>query len=147
MVVDGKFEFIGSDESRAIAAAGRALGAQKVSIKLSGAHMESDGVLTVHLDAGRLPSPAARLTNVLLAVADERDETHVTSGENGGRTLRHIAVLRSLKEVGSLDQSKSLSKDIEIDVPRRNGSIRLIAFAQDEKAGTIWGVASTGFSK
>jgi hypothetical protein len=109
--------------------------------------MESDGVLTVHLDAGRLPSPAARLTNVLLAVADERDETHVTSGENGGRTLRHIAVLRSLKEVGSLDQSKSLSKDIEIEVPRRNGSIRLIAFAQDEKAGTIWGVASTGFSK
>jgi hypothetical protein len=147
MVVDGKFECVGSDESRAIAAAGTAVRAQKVSIKLSGAHMESDGVLTVHLDAGRLPSPAARLTNVLLAVADERDETHVTGGENGGRTLRHIAVLRSLKEVGSLDQSKGLSKDIEIEVPRRNGSIRLIAFAQDENAGTIRGVASTSFSK
>src|SRR5246500_3722557 len=66
MVVDGKFEFIGSDESRAIAAGEKALQAQKVSIKLSGAHMESDGVVTVHLDAGRLPSPAARLTNVEL---------------------------------------------------------------------------------
>ena len=147
MVVDGKFEFVGSDEGRAIAAAETAVQAQKVSIKLSGAHVESNGVLTVHLDAGRLPSPAAGPTNVLLAVADERDETHVTSGENGGRTLRHIAVLRSLKEVGSLDQSKGLSKDIEIEVPRRNGGIRLIAFAQDGKAGTIRGVASTSFSK
>jgi hypothetical protein len=147
MVVDGNFEFIGSDESRAIAAGEKALQAQKVSMKLSGAHMESDGVVTVHLDAGRLPSPAARLTNVLLAVADERDETHVTGGENGGRTLKHSAVLRSLKVVGSLDQSKGLSKAVEIEVPPRNGSTRLVAFAQDEKAGTIRGVASTNFSK
>lgn len=147
MVVDGKFEFVGSDESRAIAAAEKALQAQKVSIKLSGAHMDSDGVLTLHLDAGRLPSPSTRPTNVLLAVADERDETHVTSGENGGRILKHIAVLRSLKVVGSVDQSQGLSKDVEVEVPRRNGSIRLVAFAQDEKAGTIRGVASTNFSK
>lgn len=147
MVIDGKFEFVGSDESRAIAVAETAAQAQKVSIKLSGAHMESDGVLTVHLDAGRLPSPAARPTNILLAVADESDETYVTSGENGGRTLRHIAVLRSLREVGSLDKSKGLSKDIEIDFPLRNGSIRLIAFAQNEKVGAIRGVASISFSK
>jgi len=147
MVVDGKFEFVGSDERRAIAAAETAAQAQKVSISLSGAHMESDGVLAVHLDAGQLPSTAARPTNVLLAVADESDESHVTSGENGGRTLRHIAVLRSLKEVGSLERSKGLSQNVEIEVPRRSGSIRLIAFAQEQNAGTIRGVASTSFSK
>lgn len=147
MVIDGKFEFVGSDERRAIAAAETAARAQKVSIRLSGAHMESEAVLTVHIDAGRLPSTAAKPTNVLLAIADERDESHVSSGENGGRTLRHIAVLRGLKYIGSLNQSKDLSQDIEMEVPRRSASMRLIAFAQDGNAGTIRGVASTSFSK
>jgi hypothetical protein len=147
MVVDGKFEFVGSDERRAIAAAERAAKADKISMSLSGAHLESESVLAVHLDAGQLPATATRPAAVLLAIADEKDESHVTGGENGGRTLRHVAVLRRLKQVGSLDQVNPLFQDVRIDIPRRNGSIRLIAFAQDEKNGTIWGVASTRFSK
>jgi hypothetical protein len=147
MVVDGKFEFVGSDERRAITAAERAAKAVKISMILSGAHLESESVLAVHLNAGQLPATATRPAAVLLAIADEKDESHVTGGENGGRTLRHVAVLRSLKQVGSLDQVNPLFQDVRIDIPRRNGSIRLIAFAQDEKNGTIWGVASTRFSK
>lgn len=147
MVVDGKFEFVGSDERRAITAAERATKADKVSMSLSGAHLESESVLTVHLDAGRLPATATRPAAVLLAIADEKDESHVSGGENGGRTLRHVAVLRSLKQVGSLDPMNPLSQDVIIEIPRRNRSIRLIAFAQDEENGTIWGVASTRFSK
>jgi hypothetical protein len=147
MVVDGKFEFVGSDERRAITAAERAAKADKISMSLSGAHLESDGLLAVHLDAGRLPATATRTAAVLLAIADEKDESHVTGGENGGRTLRHVAVLRSLKQVGSLDQVKPLSQDVRIEIPRRNRNIRLIAFAQDEENGTIWGVASIRFSK
>ena len=147
MVVDGKFEFVGSDERRAITAAERAAKADKISMSLSGAHLESESVLAVHLDAGQLPATATRPAAVLLAIADEKDESHVTGGENGGRTLRHVAVLRNLKQVGSLDQVSPSSQDVRIEIPRRNGSIRLIAFAQDEENGTIWGVASTRFSK
>ena len=147
MVVDGKFEFVGSDERRAITAAERAAEAGKISISLSRVHLESEGVLAVHLDAGHLPATATRTAAVLLAIADEKDESHVTGGENGGRTLRHIAVLRGLKQVGSLDQVNPLSQDVRIEIPRRNGSIRLIAFAQDEKNGSIWGLTSTRFSK
>ena len=147
MVVDGKFEFVGSDERRAITAAERAAKADKISMSLSGAHLESEGVLAVHVDAGRLPATATRPAAVLLAIADEKDESPVTGGENGGRTLRHVAVLRTLKKVGSLDQVSPLSQDVRIEIPPRSGSIRLITFAQDEENGTIWGVASTRFSK
>ena len=147
MVVDGKFEFVGSDERRAITAAESAAKADKISLSLSGAHLESESVLAVHLDAGQLPATAPRPAPVLLAIADEKDESHVTGGENGGQTLRHVAVLRGLKQVGSLDQVNPLSQDVRIEIPRRNGNIRLIAFAQDEENGTIWGVASTRFSK
>lgn len=145
MVVDGKFEFVGSDERRALAAAETAAKSEKVNVSFSGAHQESDRVLTVHLDTGHLPSSAGGRANVLLAVADEKDESHVSGGENGGRTLRHIAVVRSLKKVGSLDQSNGFSEDVKIDLPHRNGSMRLIAFVQDGKTGAIWGVGSTRF--
>src|SRR5215469_9872367 len=104
MVVDGKFELVGSDERRVITDAERAAKADKISMSLSGAHLESENVLAVHLDASQLPTTATRPVGVSLAVADEKDESHVSGGENGGRTLRHVAVLRSLKRVGSLDQ-------------------------------------------
>ena len=146
MVVDGKFEFVGSDERRALAAAETAAKSEKVSVSFSGAHLESDWVLTVHLDTGQLPSSADGRASVLLAVADEKDASHVSGGENGGRTLRHIAVVRSLKKVGSLDQSNGFSEDVMIELPHRNGSIRLIAFVQDGETGAIWGVGSTRFA-
>jgi hypothetical protein len=146
MVVDGKFQFVGSDERRALAAAENAAKSEKVNVSLSGAQLESNRVLTVHLDAGQLPSSAERPASVLLAVADEKDESQVSGGENGGRTLRHIAVVRSLKQVGSLNRNKSFSQDVKIELPRRNGSMRLIAFVQDRGTGTVWGVGSTRFS-
>jgi hypothetical protein len=147
MVIDGRFEFVGSNERRAITAAESAAKSAKISMSLSGAHLESESVLAVHLDASRLPATATQSATVLLAIADEKDESHVSGGENGGRTLRHVAVLRTLKKVGSLDQVNHFSQDVRIEIPRRNGSIRLIAFVQDEENRTIWGVASTRFSK
>src|SRR5215469_6121978 len=53
MVVDGKFEFVGSDERRAITTAERAAKADKINMSLSGAHIESESELAVHLDAGQ----------------------------------------------------------------------------------------------
>src|SRR5215469_15978703 len=66
MVVDGKFELVGRDERRAITAAERAAKADKISIRLSGAHLESGSMLAVHLDAGQLPATATRPVPVLL---------------------------------------------------------------------------------
>lgn len=146
MVVDGKVEFVGSDERRAIAAIGTAAKAPKIIMSLSGAHITSKGVLAVQVDAAPLPSGSGA-ANVLLAVVDEQDESHVMSGENGGRTLRHVAVLRGLKGVGPLNPSKGLSESVEITIPSGNGNLRLIAFAQEGAAGEIRGVAAMRFSK
>jgi hypothetical protein len=143
MVVDGRFEFVGSDERRAIQAVENATGAEKITVNLSSVHVESNRVLAFHVDAGQLPSSStAKSASVLLAIADERDESHVSGGENGGRTLRHIAVVRSLAKVGTVDQSDELSRDIKLNIGHGNGNIRLIAFVQEEKTGRIWGVGS-----
>jgi hypothetical protein len=147
MVVDGKLQFVGSDERRAIAAIEAEAHLPKISISLSGAHIASEGVLSIHVDAAPLPHNSSEPTNLLLAVLDEADESHVTAGENGGRTLKHVAVLRSLKQIASLNSSKGLSESLEVPLPPGKGNMRLIVFAQEGTAGTIRGATSIAFSR
>ena len=143
MVVDGRFEFVGSDERRAIQAVESATRAEKIAVNISSVHLEPNHVLALHVDAGQLPSSStAKSARVLLAIADERDESHVSGGENGGRTLKHISVVRHLAKIGTIDQSDELSQDLRVDIGHGSGQVRLIAFVQDEKTGRIWGVRS-----
>ena len=147
MVVDGTFEFVGSDERRARQAAEEASKAEKIAVKVSAAHLDSRHMLALHIDVAQLPaSSTAPSADILLAVADERDESHVSGGENGGRTLRHIAVVRSLAKVGTVDQSGELSRDVNISLSRASANMRLIAFVQEAKTGRIWGVGSSRLS-
>jgi hypothetical protein len=147
MVIDGTFEFVGSDERRARQAAEEASKAEKIAVKVSAAHLDSSHILALHIDVAQLPaSSTAPSADILLAVADERDESHVSGGENGGRTLRHIAVVRSLAKVGTVDQSGELSRDVKISLDRASANMRLIAFVQEAKTGRIWGVGSARLS-
>lgn len=147
MVVDGRFEFVGSDERRAIQAVERATGAEKIAVNLSSIHLESNQTLTMHIDVGQLPSSSsANSASVLLAIADERDESHVSGGENGGRTLKHVAVVRSLTKVGTVDQSDKLSQDLTVNLGHGGENLKLVALVQEEKTGRIWGVGSARFS-
>jgi hypothetical protein len=77
-----------------------------------------------------------------VALADNRQESHVARGEYGGRTLAHVAVARVLKEVGAIDFNAASTKQIAL--PVQSGSengLRVIAFVQDPKSGYVLGVA------
>ncbi len=148
MVIDGSFQFVGSDEARAIQAAENASRLKKIPVNISSVHLESPHELSLHIEANQLPSSLHKATSatVLLAIADERDESHVSGGENGGRTLKHIAVVRSLAKVGTVNESAEFSREIKIKLNQGRKDIRLIAFVQDEKTGRIWGVGSARLS-
>jgi hypothetical protein len=147
MVVDGRFEFVGSDERRALEAAENSSRAEKIAVSLSSVHLEPNYVLALHIDAAQLPaSGSATSATVLLAIADESDESHVSGGENGGRTLKHIAVVRSLAQVGSVNQSEKLSREIKVNIGNERQNMRLIAFVQEERTGRVWGIGSARFS-
>jgi hypothetical protein len=147
MIVDGRFEFVGSDERRAIQAVENASRAEKITVNLTSVHAEPNHVLALHIDAAQLPSSStAKSASVLLAIADESDESHVSGGENGGRTLKHIAVVRSLARVGTVGQSESLSRDLKINIGSERQNMRLIAFVQEENTGRVWGIGSARFS-
>ena len=148
MVVDGQFEFVGSDERGAIAAIEDAAKTAKIPVSISSIHLEAGNVVNLHVDAGQLPSSsAASSADVLIATADESDESHVSRGENAGRTLKHIAVLRTLTRVGTVDQSGEFSQDVRIHINRGNaGNLRVIAIVQEAPIGRVLGAGSVRLS-
>jgi hypothetical protein len=148
IVVDGHFEFVGSDERGAIAAIEDAAKTAKVPVGISSIHSEASNVVSVHVDAGQLPSSSVtRTADVLIATADESDESHVSRGENAGRTLKHIAVSRSLTRVGTVDQSREFSQNVRIHSNRGNaGNLRVVAILQEAPIGRVLGAASARLS-
>ena len=148
MVVDGHFEFVGSDERGAITAIEDAAKTAKIPVSISSIHLEASNVVSLHVDAGQLPSSfATRTADVLIATADESDESHVSRGENAGRTLKHIAVLRTLTRVGTMDQSGEFSQDVRIHINRGNaGTLRVVAIVQEAPIGRVLGAGSARLS-
>ncbi len=148
MVVDGLVELVGSDEGRAVQAIENAKKVEKIPVSLSSVHFDVNNRIALHVDTGPLFSPtAAKSANVLLAIADESDESRVSRGENAGRTLKHVAVLRNLVRVGTVDTTDKFSRDVTIDL--RNASprnVRIVAIVQEMTAGKVWGVGSVRLS-
>jgi hypothetical protein len=95
IVVDGKWQAVGSDRSeveQALALARRN-------------HREVPVTLALDNDRAQIkPGPGGEgvAARVLLIGFDRRHVTAVQRGENGGRTLAHVNVVRGIDEVGRL---------------------------------------------
>src|SRR5579862_7185709 len=106
MVVDGNAELVGSDETRAIRAIEGAAKVAKLAVNVSSLHLEGAHSLALHIQVGPPTSPARPTSGlVFVALADESDQSHVRGGENDGRSLTHVAVVRVLEQVGTIDSS------------------------------------------
>jgi hypothetical protein len=144
MVVDGHIEFVGSDERRAIRAIETSKNIARAPVSLSSIRLDGYNTVSLHLDVGTLPPPAdVKTADILIAAADDNDVSHVSRGENSGRTLTHVAVLRSLTRVGTVSRGGTFSQDVRIRVDNRSsGDLRLVAIVQEPGAGKVWGVGS-----
>jgi hypothetical protein len=129
MVVDGYIELVGSDERRAIQAIENATKVEKVPLSLSAIHFESNNNVSLHVETGPLPpSIPAKSSNVFLAIADDSDESQVNGGENHGRTLKHVAVLRDVVPVGTVGRTDKFSRDITVTLSSGNRrDVRFVA--------------------
>jgi hypothetical protein len=128
MVIDGGVEFVGNDARRAAAEIAEARTRRKLEIRLartaSGVRIEID--------------PAAKSADIMLAIADDAATSDVAAGENKGRRLHHVAVLRSLRKIGALKHGTAFAQTV--DIPSRTS--RVIVFVQDGTAGKVYGAAT-----
>jgi len=134
MVVDGTAQFAGNDQKTGFADIEKAAGAHLVPVRLSGISLAPDKHLRLHIDIGA----EQRLSgDVWVALADDSDASSVKAGENAGRVLNHVAVVRGLSRVGSIRQGV-FSADPAISIGNANPhNLRIIAFAQQGVGGKI----------
>ena len=148
MVIDGHLELVGSDERGAIRAIENETKIAKVSLTLSAIRFENDYKLSLHVESDPLgPSAAARSAGLFLAIADDSDESQVSRGENAGRTLKHVAVLRSLVAVGTVSKSDKFSRDVTVKFNNQDRRhLRIVGIIQEQSGGRVLGVASARLS-
>jgi hypothetical protein len=139
MVIDGREQFVGNDAaevaSRIVAAAKRPMPGQ-VSVT-----REGNGRLRVAAQ-----SATAVKAKVLLAITEDGLSTQVANGENGGKTLHHAAVVRSLQEIGELRDGKFESiVDVPVAAGWNRNQLKAIVLLQEPKTMKIVGAGQVRF--
>jgi hypothetical protein len=140
MVIDGVSEFVGSNVTAADKAIAEAMAHSKIPVHLN---LISVGPRTVsaHMEVGALgPSFGVGEADVYIALALNRAESQVSSGENAGHKLEHVAVVRELRKIGALKFAHGFSRDVQSDTGP-GGQERLIAIVQGRQQGRVLGVA------
>ena len=139
MVVDGAVEFVGNDAGRAqstIRQQASQLETTQVKIATAGADQ-----LSVQVKGAAGPSSGNAL--VMLAITEDNLSTQVGSGENGGRTLHHAAVVRELRQVGTLhDGGIETTVPLNLQKGWKRNDLRAVVFIQNGPSGKIEGAAS-----
>ena len=129
MIVDGETQFNGSDGRLAIEAITKATGRKKAEVRIS----RTEAGLRVEIEA----TPES--SDIFLALADDSGASQVSAGENNGRHLHHVAILRSIRKIGSVKHGAGFTKELEL--PRTAAAQRVIVFLQQSGPGRVSGVA------
>jgi len=139
MIVNGQAEFVGSDEERARKEILKAAQGPAAKVKLAIAGE------TVTIKATGLPA-SAKDADVVLAVTETGLDTDVRRGENGGHTLRHTGVVRSIADVGRMDNPKGgdyfLDARYHLDPSWKPENLKLVVFLQSRKTKRVWGAGA-----
>jgi hypothetical protein len=145
MVVNGHWEFVGSDAAALAKTMQEAATEERlrppVDIRIENLQVTRNALhATVETGAGQ----GGRLIAVLAA---DTTSTHVLRGENAGRSLNHVAVVRSLVELAKVEaplKDYALNLPLAADTPEK---MRLILFLQDGKTGRVLGSTEIPFSR
>ena len=138
MVVDGRLQFSGNDRKNIASGIAQAAQRDKIPVRIVSIVHHSPDTMLVRIQTD--PAPDAEL---LLALADDFDTSHVSRGENTGRTLRHVSVVRELTRVASLRKDRPFDSELKVRIQKnwRMDGMRLIAFVQTRDAGPVLGAA------
>ena len=127
MVIDGRWQVLGSDEKAVASAVARAAAKPKSGVRIVTATRDgNEAVVGIAVDA-----LASGKKDVWVAIADDRDETSVPKGENAGRTLTHVSVVRSLTKVGTANKSAAFEKTARVPLTAPVADMRVVVFVAD----------------
>ena len=138
LVVDGRSECVGSDATAAKRAIARAAGAPhgRVAIDLDG--LIQNGGVHVVVTVTDLPQQPADRADIVVAITEDGLQTRATRGENRGRTLSHVAVVRLLTTIGeAVGPSGRAERELSIPADWQPGRLNIVAFAQQRRSRQV----------
>ena len=135
MVVDGTAQFVGSDSGKAAKEILTAAESAKASIDVA--------VDSNQLKAKIANAPKHGESTVFAAIAEDGISSRVERGENSGKTLEHISVVRELKTLGTLPADKSdveFSSDFNLGPEWNRENLKVVVFVQENESRKVIGV-------
>jgi hypothetical protein len=147
MIVDGVKEFAGNNEGLALEALNDAAREPKADVKLAREAAPPDDAARINVEISNLPKRTGDdAVNVLLAVTESGLASDVARGENSGRRLTHVGVVRVLKTLGGLTDAGGGAFKTEAVVPLekswRRENLRAVVFAQERGTHRVLAAAS-----
>ena len=138
MVVNGREQFVGSDTAKLREALTSESKTAQVQLHIVDAKLQ-DGGLIFHYSAQDLPANST--LQLMAAIVDDADRSSVQRGENSGRSLQHVFVVRALVSVAALHDAET--KSVTLPLPRGFDTSKghhLVLFAQEKSLGAVLGV-------
>ena len=139
MVVNGREQFVGGNQTALGAALNSEKDHQQISLHIQSAKVTDSGVTFTYSAADLPPKVALRLVAVLV---DDLDTSHVKRGENANRDLSHAWVARSFTQLGKLELTQNQSVTLPLPPSFKADPVsphHLVVFAQQGGVGVILG--------
>jgi hypothetical protein len=137
MIVDGNYEFVGSNLEKAKQFIGEASKITKAKIQLE----LNEQTLKVNISE----IPKHTDATIYLAIAEDNLSSEVAKGKNSTLKLEHISVVRELRLIGNLpatNQSFSAEHQFQIQPDWKKENLKLVVFIQEKQSRKIIGVNS-----
>ncbi|RYU89447.1 DUF1223 domain-containing protein [Mucilaginibacter terrigena] len=140
-IVNGKTEFVGSEQGSLYNAIRTGLGKGTVTpVSLTNVNVSGHNAVLKYNAAN-----AADNTTLQLALVQKNAVSHIKSGENNGRTLSHIQIVNELKGI-PLGEHKQGETNIKLPGNFTAAGFELIAFVQNNATGEITGATRAAFT-
>jgi len=141
-VVDGSQDANLSDPRSIETKLTKAALAPKLAIRIADVTVDEGNPATLRTHIDTDPNFDKHNADVFVALALDHVESQVLRGENGGKHLVHVAVVRQLAKIGKLPKEKTFSQDVQLKLkPGEDAqNLRVIVFAQ-ETDGKVLGAA------
>jgi len=141
-VIDGAAQVVGNDAGKLGQAITKAATAPKSDIAIANAQW-TNGAMQFTVKGNANPD-----ASLFAALAEDSEQISVLHGENGGHTLHHVAVVRTLEQLGKASadakspvSGKTLTLHLSKDVAKETTPLRLVVFLADRRSGHVLAVA------
>jgi hypothetical protein len=145
MVVDGRDHFVGSDRGEATKAIAAAAGRQHLPLAVSARLRDAALRMTIDLPAAPRDGEAV---DVFAAIIEDDLTSVVRRGENGGRTLKHMAVVRKIETLGSLEPQAFVAEgQWKLERGWTSARIRTVVWLQGRQTKHVYGAATGSLNR